>query len=99
MFMVFGRSGMALLAIIGQIILLAEILQLAQSFLLDTNHTIFFDLDKRVSTGGKKTHPGSRKRIHLHSSCAGKESYFATAFNDALKIVSYPRVVGRVQNK
>lgn len=80
----FGRSGMTWLAIF----LLMNALQPAQCYPLDSSQTGSSALDKRVAGGGKITTPGRYTKIHLHSSCAGKESFFKDSLDNMLKVVS-----------
>ncbi|KAF3024569.1 hypothetical protein E8E15_008120 [Penicillium rubens] len=89
MVMVFGPPGRALLVIIGHLLFFSDILQLAQGLPFDFNQTTSsIDLEKRAPGGRTWTSPGKYTNIRLADSCAGKEKFFETTFDDMSKMVS-----------
>lgn len=87
--MIFGSFGKVWLAIISHLFFFADVLSLVQGFPVEFNHSVaLVGVEKRNPTAATWTSPGKFTGVQLHSSCAGKESFFEDILNNMVTVVS-----------
>lgn len=87
--MIFGPFGKAWLAIVSHLFFFADVLSVVQGFPVEFNHSVAsVGVEKRNPTAATWTSPGKFTGVRLHSSCAGKESFFEDVLNNMVTVVS-----------
>ncbi|CAI7572566.1 unnamed protein product [Penicillium palitans] len=85
--MIFGPFGKAWLAIVSRLFFFAGVLSVVQGFPVEFNHSVAsVGLEKRNPTAATWTSPGRFTGVRLHSSCAGKESFFEDVLNNMVTV-------------